>query len=168
MSVLPSPSGIASQLLHGREVVVVSPGGVGIGDPILVEDVLVVVEDQGALVLRHAELAPTRVEEGLVLGRIPVGDDGRVQVGFHVLAQVEHVAFLIPCGEELAAPLEDVGRVAGLHVEGHLVGEVLRVRRVEDAEVRVLRLEDRQLFLSHRREPLGPPVLVDELHPLLR
>ncbi len=159
---------VVSQLLHCREVVVVGPGSVGVGHPVLVEDVFVVIEDEGALILRHTELAPARVEEGLVLDRIPVGDYGRVQVGLHVRAQVEHIAFLIPRGEELTAALEDIGCVACLHVERHLVGEVLRIRRVEDAEVRMSRLEDRQLPLSHRREPLGPPVLVDELHPLLR
>ena len=50
----------------------------------------------------------------------------------------------------------------------HLVREIIGIRCVEDAEIRMFRLKDRQLLLSHGREPFGPPVLVHELHPLLR
>ena len=49
--------GVPSQPLHGREVVLMSPGGVRVGDLVLVEDVLVVVEDERALILRHPVLA---------------------------------------------------------------------------------------------------------------
>ena len=144
-----------------------SPGGVRVGDLVLVEDVLVVVEDERALILRHPVLASATVEESLVLSWVPVGHDCLVQIRLHVLGDIQHVAVLCPGREEPTASLEDVGSIAGLHVKRHLVREVLWVGRVEDAEVRMLGPEHSQFSLSHGGEPLRAPILVDELHPAL-
>ena len=103
-------------------------------------------------------------KEGLILGRVPVGNDSLIQIGLNVGAQVEQVSLLGPDGQKGATALEDIRRGTGLHIGQHLVFQVIRVGGVEDPDIGMISMERFQHLLDHRGKPVCPPVLVDQLH----
>ena len=157
---------VVRQPLHGGQVGVVIPGGIGVVHAIAVEEVFVVVERQAAVILGQAVLFAVGGEEGVILRRVPIVQGRAIQIGLHVGPQVERVALLRPDREEGAAAREDVGHRAGLEIGQHLLLEVLRgrVNRVEDLDVGMGGVELVEHLLGHRGEPVGAPILVDQLH----
>ena len=138
---LPQTSGLVIRILiegeasHCLQVVVVIPALIRIRKLESIEEVLVEVESQGAMVLGKAVLPAIPGEQGLVLDRVPVVYRFPVQVCRHIRAQVEGVAFLSPDGKEVTAAGKDIRRGAGLEVGPHLLVEVLGVKGEEDADV---------------------------------
>ena len=155
---------VVGEAFHRSQVVIMVPGFIRIVHPVFIKEVFVVVKRQRAVILGQAVLLPIPGEKGVILGPVPVVDGGLVQIGLDVGTQVEQMSFLGPNGEVGAAALENIRRGAGLHVGQHGFFQIIRVGRIEDSGIGVGGVELFQRLLGHRGEPVGPPILVDQLH----
>ncbi len=151
------------QPAHGGQVVVVIPGAIRAVESEPIEHVLVIEEGKRPVVLGQGVLYAVLDKVGPVLRRIPVVNRCLVEVRLDEGAQVEQVPALRPDRQEVTAASDDFRRGPGIEISHHLLMQVLGIRRVEDANARVIGVEALEHLLRHRREPIRTPVLVDQL-----
>ena len=118
------------------------------------------------MILGQAILLSISGKERLVLDWIPVLYGGLIQIGLNVGAQIERVTFLGPDGERRTAALKDIRRSASLKVGQRLFIKDFGswIKGIKDADVGMGSLELFEHFFGHRREPIGPPILIDQLN----
>ena len=157
---------IVGEHFHRLQVIIMIPGTIRVIDVILVKQIFVVIQGEGAVILRKPKLPAIAREKGTILSRIPICDRRLVKVCLHIRAQVERVTFLSPGWKMGAAALEEIGGRPSLHIDRHLIDDVGRIRDEIDVDIGVSSVKLFEKLPGHRLEPVVAEILIDQLDSL--
>ncbi len=145
------------------QIIIMIPGAVRVIHVILIEQILVVIKGERAMIFWKPELPAIASEKSTILHRIPICDRRLVKICFDIRAQVKCITFLGPGRKMRATTLKDIRRCPSLHIDWHLIDHISRIRNVINIDIRMRCMELFEMLPGHGLEPIVIEILIDQL-----